>query len=93
MAPLVTKTELFDADVLQKLVIKDGITHKDKTDLQRYRKRRINGNEVLIAYDFGKDYRTQQLGRIYPSPYVGLSVFPKDIRAALAQKYYWDVDI
>lgn len=93
MAPLVTKTELFDADILQKLVIKEGIPHKDKTDLQRYRRRRINGNEVLIAYDFGKDYRTLQTGRIHPTPYCGLAVFPKDIRAALAQKYYWDVDI
>lgn len=93
MAPLVTKTELFDVDVLQKLVIKDGITQKDKADLQRYRRRRINGNEVLIAYDFGKDYKTLQLGRIHPSPYCGLAIFPKDIRAALAQKYYWDIDI
>ena len=93
MAPLVTKTELFDADVLQKLVIKDGITHKDKTDLQRYRRRRINGNEVMIAYDFGKDYKSLQVGRIHPSPYCGLAIFPKDIRAALAQKYYWDIDI
>lgn len=93
MAPLVTKTELFDVDVLQKLVIKDGITQKDKADLQRYRRRRINGNEVLIAYDFGKDYKTIQTGRIHPSPYCGLAIFPKDIRAALAQKYYWDIDI
>lgn len=93
MAPLVTKTELFDVDVLQKLVIKDGITQKDKADLQRYRRRRINGNEVLIAYDFGKDYKTLQMGRVHPTPYCGLAVFPKDIRAALAQKYYWDIDI
>jgi hypothetical protein len=93
MAPLVTKTELFDVDMLQKLVIKEGITHTDKLNLQRYRKRRINANEVLIPYDFGKEYKTLQLGRIHPSPYCGLAVFPKDIRAALAQKYYWDVDI
>lgn len=93
MAPLITKTELFDVDVLQKLVIKDGITHKDKADLQRYRRRRINGNEVLVAYDFAKDYKSLKFGRLYPSPHCGLSVFSKDIRAALAQKYYWDIDI
>ena len=93
MPPLVTKTELFDVDMLQKLVMKEGIAHTDKVNLQRYRKRRINANEVLIPYDFGKDYKCLQLGRIHPTPYCGLAVFPKDIRAALAQKYYWDVDI
>lgn len=93
MAPLITKTELYDVDVLQKLLIKDGISHKDKTDLQRYRKRRINANEVLIPYDFGKEQKALQIGRIHPHPYCGLAVFPKDIRAALAQKYYWDIDI
>ena len=91
--PVATKTELFDVDVLQKLVIKDGIAQKDKADLQRYRRRRINGNEVLIAYDFGKDYKDLQFGRLYPKPHIGLTAFPKDIRAALAQKYYWDIDI
>ncbi len=89
----ITKTELFDVDVLQNLVTKEGITQKDKADLQRYRRRRINGNEVLIQYDFAKDYRTLKFGRLYPSPHCGLTVFPKDIRAALAEKYYWDIDI
>ncbi len=93
MAPLLTKTEVYDVDILQKLVTKEGITHKDKSDLQRYRKRRIDGNSVIIPYDFGKQFKTLQIGRILPSPYCGLAVFPKDIRAALAQKYYWDVDI
>lgn len=93
MAPLVAKTELYDVDVLQKLITKEGIAHKDKADLQRYRRRRINGNEVMIAYDYGKEYKTLQMGRIHPSPYCGLAIFPKDIRAALAQKYYWDIDI
>jgi hypothetical protein len=90
---LPVKTELFDVDVLQKLVIKDGITAKDKADLQRYRRRRINGNQVMIQYDYGKDWKKVKLGRLYPSPAVGLTIFPKDIRAALAQKYYWDIDI
>jgi len=93
MTILITKTELYDVDMLQKLVMKEGIAHKDKLDLQRYHKRRINANHVLIPYDFGKEYKALQIGRIHPSPYCGLAVFPKDIRAALAQKYYWDVDI
>lgn len=90
---LPVKTELFDVDVLQKLVMKDGITQKDKADLQRYRRRRINGNQIMIQYDFGKAWKKASMGRLYPSPCVGLAMFPKDIRAALAQKYYWDIDI
>lgn len=93
MSIVTTRCELFDVDILQKLVTKDGISHKDKLDLQRYKKRRINGNEVLVSYAFPKHYSTIKMGRVYSTPRIGLEAFPKDIRAALAQKYYWDIDM
>lgn len=90
---IVAKTERFDKDTLLALQNHDGVSALDKKNLKAYAKKRFDGNKVQIQYNYGKEWRKLKMGRISPDPYLGLCVFPSDIRACLAQKYYWDVDI
>jgi hypothetical protein len=90
---IVAKTERFDKDTLLALLNHDGVSVLDKKNLKTYSKKRFDGNKVQIQYNYGKDWRKLKMGRISPDPYIGLCVFPSDIRACLAEKYYWDVDI
>jgi hypothetical protein len=93
MAALITKTETYDVDMMAKLLQKDGIAQKDKALLKAYSKRRINGNTILVPYNFPSHYAGIQKGRVYPQPRIGIEAFPRDIRAALVGKYYWDIDM
>ena len=89
----VCKTEIYDADVLQALLIHPGVCKDDKNLLRRYKKRKVNGNTVPTIYDYATKWRGIKKGRMYPDPHVGLTVFERQIRSALAEKFYWDIDI
>jgi len=91
---MVLRSELFDADVMESLLrLPKGTIPADTTRaLQRYKKRKQNGNTVLIEYDFSVGCRTLKKGRLYPTPFLGLTVFPKEIRAALAKRFYHEID-
>lgn len=89
----VNKVELFDVDAMDGLLRHEGIPKDVKMQLKRYKKRRINGNQVQIQYDFPKGFTVIKKGRIYPSPYLGISIFRSDVAAALAQKYYDMLDV
>jgi len=91
---MVLRSELFDADVMESLLrLPKGTIPMDTTRaLQRYKKRKQNGNTVLIEYDFSVGCRTLKKGRMYPTPFLGLTVFPKEIRAALAKRFYHEID-
>lgn len=93
MSILATKTELYDVDMMNKLLRHDGVAQDVKKMLQRYRKGRENGNEVRITYDYGARYQKLQKGRIFPIHRIGCEGFPRDVRACLYEKYYWDVDM
>ena len=93
MSILATKTETYDVDMMSKLLRHEGISHDDKKKLQRYRKGRDNGNQVRVTYNFGSQYQSIQIGRLFPIHRIGCEGFPKDIRACLYDKYYWDVDM
>lgn len=93
MATLIGKREVHDVDVMYPLSRHDGVSKQVKTQLRAYRKRCTNGNQITLTYDFGKDNRAFRKGRVSPDPYTGLAVFPREIRAALAQKFYWDLDV
>ena len=90
---IIAKTERFDKDMLLALLKHDGISALDKKNLKSYYKKRFDGNKVQIQYNYGKEWRKLKMGRVSPDPYLGLAVFPSDIRACLAHKFYWDVDI
>lgn len=92
----VTRTELFDINALQNLMRCDAVADSDKKNLTKYRRRaRLSGNNKnLVQYQFSKNWADLKLGRLVAEPYLlsqqGMS---SQLVAALAQKYYWDVDI
>jgi hypothetical protein len=88
------RCESFDADVMESLLrLPKGIIPQDTTKmLQRYKKKKENGNTVLVRYDFATGCRILRKGRVYPTPWCGLTVFPREIRAALAKSIYQEID-
>ena len=90
---MISRTERFDVDVMEKLLCHSGIPTEVKSRLRKYKKRAIDGNNVAINYKFGKEWVERKQGRIFPDASLGLASFPRQIRSALAKSYYWDVDI
>ena len=86
----IVKTELYDVNAMAGLLNHDGVSSDVKRLLRSYKKMSENGNEVQVIYEHGKGL---DCGRIYPQRMKGLQAFPSNIRSALAQKYYWDVDM
>ena len=89
----VMKTEEFDVDVAQKILECKEIVKTDKDAVRRLLKNRVRGNKHETTYKLGKDIKHEDLGRFIAVKGAGLQAVPRDCRGALAQKYYWDVDI
>lgn len=87
------KQEVFDPDIMRKLLIHDGISKIDKGKLKRYSQQKINGNNIRVIYDLKQDYKKFGAGRLYCEKGLSLQAFERDIRGALAQKYYHDLDV
>ena len=85
--------EIFDIDNYYKLCSAQGLSKDQKNLLRKYKKYSRDGNKVLIEYDFGKNWNVLKFGDYYPVKGIGLACFGREIRACLAQKYYWDLDI
>lgn len=86
----IVKTEMFDADAMNHLCNYDGVSVDMKQKLKKYKKGRKNFNQVQAVYDWGKDWADLKFGRIYAH---GLQGFDKEIRATLADKFYFDLDM
>lgn len=89
----VVKTELYDVDAMESLLTHDGISQDVKKTLKAYKRIRADGNMVQVVYEYGKKVKSARIGRLYPQRGLGLQNFPSDVRACLAQKYYWDIDM
>lgn len=89
----VVMTEFFDATICRNLAKHDGVSFDDRKKLARYRKQATNGNHFRVVYCFGDNWADLQIGRLTPKPYIGLTAFPRAIRAALACNHYWDLDM
>lgn len=87
------KTELFDVDMMAVLANHEGVPHDVKKNMKAYRRRATNGNQVQVIYEYGKWMKHLRMGRVVPQKNIGLQNFPRSIRAALAAKYYFDMDI
>ena len=85
--------EVFDVDNYYKLCRHSGVSKSQKALLHKYKKLARDGNKVLVAYEFGKNWNKMKFGDLYAAKGIGLSSFDRNIRAALAKKYYWDLDI
>jgi hypothetical protein len=89
----IVKIERFDVNGLANLLLHDGIDRDTKNQLKAYKRMRQNGNEVQVIYEYGKDLRKIGKGRMYPQKGLGLQCLPSDVRAVLASKYGWDIDM
>jgi len=89
------KLEQFDADFARDLRANPDVPKDDRLLLRRYLKEAVNGNHRKITYKLGKTMRTLNLGigRLCAEGGVGLQGFSRDLRAALAQRFYWDIDV
>ena len=92
MADLILE-EVFDIDNYRNLVLHDGVSQAEKKLLRAYKKLARDGNKCLIRYIYGKKWDTIGVGDLYAEKGIGLASFEKNIRACLAQKYYWDIDL
>jgi hypothetical protein len=45
------------------------------------------------VYDYAKEYSASQIGRVYALHSLGMQSFERDVRNALAQGMYWDIDM
>jgi len=89
----VTLEEVFDVDNYRNLVLHDGISQAEKKLLRAYKKLSRDGNKCLIQYVFGKKWDGIKFGDLYAVKGIGLASFERNIRACLAEKYYWDIDL
>jgi hypothetical protein len=87
------KREYFDPNVIKALLNHNGLSFETKQRLKKYHKKRMNGNCVEVIYDFAKDYANTKIGRVYADKAIGLQGFEKDVRNALADRNYFDVDV
>ena len=85
-----SKTEIFDINMCQVLTKSDKVNFVEKKQLRTYYKHKENGNHVKVVYEYGTGWRQLRLGRLYAN---GLQMFSREVRNALASKYYWDVDV
>lgn len=84
--------EMINTDNLTNCLKHKGVKEETKTLLRAYKRMLYDGNKVKVAYDYGKNYKKEKLGRVYAKHSLGLQEFPRDVRAALAKDYYWDID-
>lgn len=92
----IVREEFFNVNGLKDLLNSKAVSDQDKKYLKAYKKRARNSgnNKVAISYDFAKEWQTIQKGRLYPTPYTSSQTgFPSQIRAVLAEKFYWDIDV
>ena len=89
----VQKTEEFDMDFAQWIVENKDISKLERDAVRRLMKERVRGNKHETTYKLGKDVKHEDLGRFHAVRGVGLQCLSRECRAALAQRYYWDVDM
>ena len=83
--------ELFDENMLKMMMNDDRISIADRKKLKSYQTGRIAPGKKNIVYTLSKGCSDDKLGRLYAGD--GLQNFRGDLRSALIQKYYWDIDM
>lgn len=90
-----TKEEIIDVDVLSVLCKSDDLSNDDHQKLRAIKRKLIRGRYLESTYKLGKNIKAEDenLGRLCVLRGLGLQSLPRQIRSALAQANYWDVDI
>ena len=90
----IQKTEEFDPDWARWIVDNKDISKDERDAVRRLFKNRVNGNKHITTYKLGRDVKSaENAGRFCAVKGEGLQCLSRDCRSALAQKYYWDIDI
>ena len=89
----IQKEEVFDVDMANYIIDNKDISKDERDAVRRIVKARVNGNKHITDYKLGKDIKHEFLGRFCAVKGIGLQCLSRECRAALAQKYYWDIDI
>ena len=89
----ITKTEVFDADFADWILNNKDIPKEEREAVRRLFRGRVRGNQHETTYKLGRELKHEDLGRFHAVRATGLQCCWADTRAALAQKFYWDVDI
>ena len=89
----IVKLEEFDADFAQWILNNKDISKDERDAVRKLWKNRVRGNKHETSYKLGKDVKHEFVGRFVAVGGRGLQSLSRDCRSALAQKYYWDVDI
>ena len=87
----ITKTEQFDPTMARHIQTQQ-IDSVSKARIRAIIKGAYKGNQIDVTYKLGKYLRNEHSGRWCSLRSFGLQGLSRDIRNALAQKYYWDID-
>jgi hypothetical protein len=89
----IVKTERFDPDFARFILENKDVSSDERAAVRRLYKNRKDGNKHETRYKLGKDIKHEDAGRFHAVHAEGLQCLSRDCRSALAQKFYWDVDI
>lgn len=90
---IVEKVEMFDLPLALHLADDaHGITPAVRTTLKSMLRGKNKSNRHAVKYVLGKGLGKLLAGRLGAQRGIGLQGCPKEIRAALARPYYWDID-
>ena len=89
----IVKCERFDVEMAKRLVEHPDTSKEVAAVLRRMLKEKVKLTYFDVNYKLGKDCKHEFLGRWCALRGVGLQNLPRDIRNALAHKYYHDVDM
>jgi hypothetical protein len=89
----VIKTERFDPDFARFILENKDVSSDERAAVRRLYKNRRDGNKHETRYKLGKDIKHEDAGRLHAVHAEGLQCLSRDCRSALAQKFYWDVDM
>ncbi len=90
----VQKTEVFDVDFAHWILKNKEIGEEARKAVRRLVKDLTHTNQHDTTYKLGKELKhIEHSGRFCAVRSTSLQCIPRDCRAALAQKYYWDVDM
>lgn len=90
-----TKTEIIDVNALNNAVKSDNVSDENKMKLRAIKKRLARGRELDTTYKLGKNVKSadELLGRLCAVRGIGLQGLPRQLRGALGQAHYHDIDI
>lgn len=89
----IIKTEMFNLDMAYHLVRCKELDKESKSRIQKMIKNKVKNNQLDVTYKLGKNIKEGLTGRWIANRSMGLQGLNHDVRGALAQEYYWDVDI